>query len=347
MPEYVMPAEWERHEATWFTWPHNASDWPGKFEAIPWVFADVIRKVTATERLKLIVRDEAERESVLALLKKASIPSDKIGFYLAPTDRNWLRDNGPIFAREASSGMLAMIRFRFNGWGLYPEWQLDDAIPGFLGEQLQAFPLIDALHDGKPVVLEGGSIDVNGNGTLLTTEECLLSQEVQVRNPGMTREQLEAVLRQYLGATNVIWLGDGHEGDETHGHVDDITRFVNERTIVSVREADPTDANHRALEDNWQRLQDARLEDGSKPEVVALPMPGPIFLDGFRLPASYANFYIINDRVLVPTFNDPNDVRALGILGELFPDREVIGIHSLDLIAGGGTLHCSTQQLPA
>jgi agmatine deiminase len=261
-----------------------------------------------------------------------------------PTNRGWTRDSGPVFVRRGAE--TAIVHFHFNAWAKYRDWQKDRRVPETAAKHLGK-RLFDAEWGGRPLVLEGGGIEVNGRGTLLTTEECYLSPKVQVRNPGLGREEFEAAVKAHLGVTNVFWLASGIAGDDTHGHVDDLCRFVNPRTVVLIREDNPADANYRALAENWERIGDLRLEDGSKPEVVALPMPAPLYFDGARLPASYANFYIANAAVLVPTFNDPNDRAALGILGELFRDRPVVGIHAVDLVLGYGTLHCLSQQQPA
>jgi agmatine deiminase len=339
-----MPAEWERHEATWLGWPHNVSDWPRKFAPVPWVYGEIVRKLVPGERVRILVQSAAHEASARRLLSRVGVDLGRVEFSRFPTDRGWTRDFGPIFVRRPGSPAgVAIARFRFNAWAKYPDWKKDDRIPDRAARAL-GLPLLPVLWNGQPVVLEGGSIDVNGRGTLITTEECLLDPAVQVRNPGLSRSDYEAVLREALGATHVLWLGKGIAGDDTHGHVDDLCRFVNPRTLVLVREKDPRDANHAALEENRERLQGLRLEDGSKPEVVPLPMPAPLFQAGVRLPASYANFYIANAAVLVPTFNDPADRIALGTLSELFPDRPVVGIHAVDLVWGLGTLHCLTQQ---
>ena len=241
---------------------------------------------------------------------------------------------------------MAVAGFGFNAWARYPNWRKDAGVPARAAKALGVKFLPVRFH-GKRVVLEGGAIEVNGRGTLIATEECLLDPEVQVRNPGISRVELEGVFRDHLGASNVVWLGRGIAGDDTHGHVDDLCRFTGPRTVVLCRERDPKDENHRVLEENRERLASARLEDGSRPEVVPLPMPAPLRFDGIRVPASYANFYVCNAAVLVPTFNDPNDRIALGILSELFRDRPVVGIHAVDLVWGFGTLHCLTQQQPA
>jgi agmatine deiminase len=342
-----MPAEWERHEATWLAWPHRLSDWPGKFGPIPWAYGEIVRALAPGEIVRIIAKTARHEAQARRVLKKAGVDPARVEFFKWPLDRGWTRDFGPMFVKkDGPRGGIAIARFRFNGWAKYPDWKKDDLVPERAARAL-GLPLRPATHQGRPVVLEGGSIDVNGRGTLLTTEECLLDPVVQVRNPGLGREALEGVMREALGVGNVIWLGRGIAGDDTHGHVDDVARFVDPRRIALVQEDDPADANYRPLQECRERLQDARLEDGSRPEVVPLPMPRPLWFNGMRLPASYANFYIANAAVLVPTFNDPADRRALGTLAELFPDRPVVGIHAVDLVWGLGTLHCLTQQQPA
>jgi agmatine deiminase len=341
-----MPAEWEPHEATWIGWPHTRSDWPGRFAPIPWAYGEIVRKLAAGEQVRIISANRAEETRARRILMRVGVDPQRVEFFRLPTDRGWTRDFGPVFVRREEKGDVAIARFRFNGWAKYPDWRKDDRVPERVARALGA-PLVDVRVNGRPVVLEGGSIDVNGRGSLLTTEECLLDPEVQVRNPGLGRADLEAVFREYLGAPNVTWLGKGIAGDDTHGHVDDLCRFVSPRTVVLCREKDPRDSNYRPLEENRERLQGMRLEDGSRPEVVDLPMPAPLLFDGRRLPASYANFYVSNSAVLVPTFNDPADRTALGILAELLRDRPVVGIHAVELVWGLGTLHCLTQQQPA
>lgn len=344
---FRMPAEWERHDATWLAWPHNASDWPGKLGPIVWVYAEIVRALAPGELVRIVVRSADEERKVRRTLDRTGVDAARVEFFRAPTNRSWTRDFGPLFVRrDRPRPELAIVRFRFNAWAKYPDWKADDQIPERVATRL-GFPLMPARVGGQAVVLEGGSIDVNGRGTLVTTEECLLHPAVQVRNPGLSRADLEGMFRDYLGVSNVLWLGAGIAGDDTHGHVDDVCRFVGPRTVVLCRESDPRDANYRPLAENRERLQGMRLEDGSAIEVVDLPMPAPLHFDGQRLPASYANFYIANAAVLVPTFNDPNDRRALGTLAELVTDRPVVGIHAVDLVWGLGTLHCLTQQQPS
>ena len=346
---YRVPAEWNRHEATWLAWPHNPEDWPGKFQPIPWLYAEIVRLLAMHERVHLIVQDAKEESRASGILRRAGADLDQVTFHQWPTDRVWTRDSGPIFVRNPS-GQLAITNWKFNAWAKYDDWHLDDQIPervaGVLG--LPQWQPAIALADGSQhrVVLEGGSIDTNGEGILLTTEECLLS-EVQQRNPGVSREQLERALHDFLGIDQVIWLGRGVAGDDTHGHIDDISRFVSPSTIVTAVERNTIDLNHEPLAENLERLRAARTPDGKQFTIVELPLPRPVVFRGQRLPASYANFYVANGLVLVPTFHDPNDRVALNILAEVFPGREVIGIHSVDLIWGLGALHCMTQQQPA
>ena len=343
---FQMPAEWERHEATWLAWPHHPTDWPGKLTTIQWVYGEIVRRLAPDERVRILVRSSEESTRVRRLLGRIGVESERVELFRVPTDRGWVRDCGPIFLRRhASRGCIAVARFRFNAWARYNDWRKDDRVPERVAKALD-FKLLPVTLNGRDIVLEGGSIDLNGRGTLISTEECLLDPKTQVRNPGLGRQDYESIFRDNLDATNVLWLGRGIAGDDTHGHVDDVCRFVGPRTVVLCEEKNPRDVNHRPLAENWERLQGMRLEDGGKLQIVPLPMPAPLSFEGRRLPASYANFYIANAAVLVPTFNDPTDRIALGILGELFRDRPVIGIHAVDLVWGLGTLHCLTQQQP-
>lgn len=343
--QYLMPAEWEPHEATWIGWPHNLTDWPGKFAPIPWVFAEMARKISPGEIVRILVESKSHEQSARRVLAKAAVDLSRVEFFRIPTDRGWTRDSGPMFVRSASDNRTIIVRYRFNAWAKYPNWKKDTLMPGKASKILRK-AIIEPTHEGRHVVLEGGSIDVNGSGTLITTEECLLDQETQVRNPGFQKTDYEQVFKKYMGVTNLLWLNKGVAGDDTHGHVDDICRFVNKNTVVLAMENESGDANYVPLKENRERLEGMRLEDGSKIQVVELPMPRPLFYGKWRLPASYANFYISNAAVIVPTFNDPNDRVALGILSELFSDRIVVGIHAVDLVLGFGTLHCLTQQQP-
>ena len=345
---YRMPAEWEPHQATWLAWPHNCDDWPGKFAAIPWLYAEIVRLLAARERVQLVVEDARMEQRVTGILRRAHANLHNASFHTWPTDRGWTRDSGPIFLRNAN-GQAAIANWKFNAWAKYDDWHLDDQLPGRVAGLLgvpEWQPAIEVNGEMRRVVLEGGSIDSNGAGVLLTTEECLLS-EVQQRNPGVSRAQLEQVFSDYLGIDRVIWLHRGIAGDDTHGHIDDIARFAGPSTIVAAVEPDRRDANHEPLAENLDRLKAARTPAGRQFDVIELPMPRPVLFCRRRVPASYANFYIANGLVLVPTFHDPNDRVALNLLAEAFPDREAIGIHSVDLIWGLGALHCMTQQQPA
>lgn len=344
---FRMPAEWKAHEATWIGWPHNRTDWPGKIAPIHWVYGEIVRKIAPGETVRILINSESHEAQARRILARVGVDLKRIEFFHFPTNRGWTRDFGPMFVRRGGeSPQVAIVDFGFNAWAKYPDWQKDNAVPQRAAEALGS-KIFHAQAKGREFVLEGGSIDVNGRGTVLTTEECLLDQETQPRNPGFSCAETEVALRDYLGVTNVLWLGRGIAGDDTHGHIDDLCRFVNAETVVLCHESNAKDANYSLLEENRERLEGMQLEDGSKIEVVTIPMPAPLYLDGQRLPASYANFYISNAAVLVPTFNDPNDRVALGILSELFTDRPVIGIHAVDLVWGLGTLHCLTQQQPA
>jgi agmatine deiminase len=341
---FRMPAEWEEHAATWLGWPHELTDWPGKFAPIPWAFAEMVRLLSQVERVYLLVEDGQAEKRAREILRKAGAKLESVEFLRVPTDRGWMRDSGPICVKNAA-GEVAYNNFVFNGWAKYENHKKDAAAVRKANARLKR-RLFLPVHKGRRVVLEGGSIDVNSKGTLLTTEECLQSK-VQQRNPGFTKDDYAKVFQQYLGVNNVLWLGNGIAGDDTHGHVDDLARFVNPTTVVTVVEEDREDANYAPLQDNLGRLRTMKDQDGRALQVEPLPMPRPVFFDGQRLPASYANFYIANRLVIVPTFNDANDRLALNTLAKLFSDREVVGIHCRDLVLGLGTLHCMTQQEPS
>jgi agmatine deiminase len=336
MADFLMPAEWAEHKATLLAWPHNKEDWPGKFEPIPYVFAEIIRNLTAHERVWLLIRNEKDHRRAIDVLERSGVDLKKIDFFNVPTDRIWMRDAGPILVNSGKKKV--MLDWRFNAWAKYPNHKKDDKIPATLAGAM-GYETVQPMHKGKRVVLEGGAIDVNGKGTLITTEECLLSKKRQVRNPGFTRDDYEEVFAKYLGIDNVLWMENGIVGDDTHGHVDDITRFVSEDTIITCVEPDKKDPNHKLLQENVNRLKKTKFN------VVELPMPKPVIFEGERLPASYANFLIANKQVLVPTFNDANDRLALNILAECFKGRDIIPIHSLDFVWGLGTIHCASQQI--
>jgi agmatine deiminase len=357
-----MPAEWEPHAATWLAWPHYRDDWPGKFEPIPWVYAEIIRNLARHERVELIVNDAVSERRARKTLKQANTLTESVRFHRWPTNRVWTRDSGCTFVtprapnftspdsrgrlspRDHLGGQVCAVTWRFNAWAKYSNYQHDEKIGALIARSAGADG-VQPFFRKKRVVLEGGSIDVNGQGRLLTTEECLLSK-TQRRNPDMKRADYERVFADYLGIQNVIWLKSGIAGDDTHGHVDDITRFVSPDTVVTAVESDPSDPNYEPLRENIRRLRAATDQDGKSLAIIELPMPAPVIFDGRRLPASYANFYIANGLVLVPVFNDPNDRFALDILADLFPDREVVGIYCGDLIWGFGAIHCMTQQQP-
>ena len=331
---FRMPAEWEPHEATWLAWPHEESDWPGKFEPIPWLYGEIVRHLSRVERVNILVVGRGHENQVRKILAKCHVNMDAVRLFQHRTNRSWTRDFCPIFIKNAK-GQVAITDWLFNGWAKYDNWQRDNAVPSYIADELR----IDRAE--PELVLEAGSIDVNGQGKLITTRECLLSP-VQARNPGKTQQELEQALHDFLGITEVIWLENGIVGDDTHGHIDDLARFVNPDTVAIIEEHDKSDENYAILQENL-----AILKSRQDLRTVTLPCPAPVVFDGQRLPASYANFYIANKLVLVPTFMDKNDRVAMNTLAELFPDREIIGIPATDLVLGLGTLHCMTQQQPA
>jgi agmatine deiminase len=352
---YRMPAEWEPHVSTWLGWPHNRSDWPGKFQPIPWVYAEIVRHLAPVEQVDIIVEDAATEAKAREVLDRANVLFNSVRFHGWRTNRGWTRDFSPIFVkRDNQRDPIAAINFRFNGWAKYRDWQLDARAAEKIARSLK-LPTWTPTRAGaesrarpkeQRIVLEGGSIDVNGRGLLLTTEECLLS-DAQCRNPGLSRADMEQVFSDYLGIEKVLWLDRGIAGDDTHGHIDDLARFVSPDTIVTAVERDPSDPNYEPLDANRQRLRGLTDQRGRQLNIVELPMPAPVVFRGRRLPASYANFYIANRHVLVPVFNDPNDRRALNILADLFPDRDIIPIYCGDLVWGLGAIHCMTMQQPA
>jgi agmatine deiminase len=342
---FRMPAEWAPQERIWLSWPHARGDWPGKFAPVPWVFAEMVRVITGSgQRVGLLVKDAAARSEAMDYLDRAGATLTLVDILEIKTNRGWLRDCGPIWAKDAQ-GALVALDWKFNGWAKYANHKLDNAVPPHI-TAFTKHQTITPMHKGKPVVLEGGGIEVDGAGTVIVTEEWLLS-DTQIRNKGFTREDYEQVFATYLGATNTIWLEAGIVGDDTHGHVDDITRFVDERTIVTAIESDTNDANYDRLHENKRRLQKARDQNGKAFEVIDIPMPRPVLFEGQRLPASYANFLICNKVVLVPVFNDAADATALKTLEACFPKRQVVPIYARDLVWGLGTIHCLSQQQPA
>jgi agmatine deiminase len=347
---FRMPAEWEPHAATWIAWPHERSDWPGpgKLEAVRWVYGEVVRHLAPGEIVRILVQDEAAVRQIAGISKRIGVAPERVECVRVPTDRSWTRDSCPIFVRR-DDGDVAAVGWRFNGWAKYPNHTRDAKVPAAVARRRKCTlftPTAEIDGTTRRLVLEGGAVEVNGRGTILVTEECLLSP-VQERNPGLGRDGTERALREWLGVRHVVWLGDGIAGDDTHGHVDDLARFVDPTTVVLAMADDPGDENFARLRENHARLSHATDENGRALRVVALPLPEPLLYEGYRLPASYANFYVGNAAVLVPTFNDPADRRALATLSELFPGRRVVGIHAVDLVLGLGTIHCMTQQEPA
>ncbi|HED08297.1 MAG TPA: agmatine deiminase family protein [Ignavibacteria bacterium] len=337
---FRLPAEWEKHEAVWIAWPHNRNDWPGKFVPIKWVYAEIVKALIPGDKVRILIQSEKHKLKAGGILKSSHVFSEKIEFIKFETDRGWLRDISPVYVENEKSKKLEQVSFKFNAWAKYNDYKKDKKFPGFISKKFN-IKNTDVKHKNRKVVLEGGSIDSNGKGTLLTTKECLLDEKIQIRNEGFSQEDYENVFYKYLGIKKVIWLNKGIAGDDTHGHVDDICRFVNKNTVVAADEENPKDENYKPLKENLEIL-----EGENKLNIVKLPMPEPRYFKNQRLPVSYTNFLIANGSVLVPTFNDKNDRKALGILSELFPNRKVIGIHSVDLVWGLGTIHCLTKEQP-
>jgi agmatine deiminase len=340
-----MPAEWEPHRATWIAWPHHEPDWPGKLAAIPWVYAEIVRILASHEHVEILCDDDTVLGDARTALDAHGVPGNRVRCHVVPTDRVWLRDSAPT-ATVDEDGRVVLVNWAFNGWAKYDNWARDAEIGKFFSGVTGLERVEPRRPSGERIVLEGGGIEVNGEGLMLVTEEWLLSN-VQVRNPGMTRADYEHVFAEWLGVNRTIWLGEGCVGDDTHGHVDDVARFVSADTIVVAVEEDPRDDNHERSTDNLKRLEHAARAVHRPLRIVTLPFPRPVVMNGERLPASYANFYIANGVVIVPTFNDPNDRLALNTLASVMPVRRVIGIHAVDLVWGLGTLHCLTQQEPA
>ena len=337
---YYFPAEFSKHAATWLSWPHKEASWPGKIESIYPVYAQFIKLVAEGERVHINVVDEKMKQQALVHLQKAGADLNNVEFFLHPTNDAWCRDHGPAFLINPQAAQKKLIvDWGYNAWGgKYPPFDLDDNIPTLIAKHYN----IPVVYPG--IVMEGGSVDFNGKGTVLTTTSCLLNEN---RNPHLDQKQIEEYLYNYYGVTNILWLGDGIVGDDTDGHIDDITRFVNEDTVVTVMEADRQDENYAPLKENRKLLDKMKLENGKSINVVELPMPAAVVYEDMRLPASYGNFYISNKYVVVPTFEDKNDDRALEILQKCFPDRKVVGLNSIDIIWGLGSFHCLSQQEPA
>ena len=337
---YSMPAEWAPHRATWLSWPHNRETWPVQLKQVRSVWIEMIQALSPHEQVYLLVNDEQTRQDVTARLKTSGAVMDHVSLLLIPTIDVWMRDYGPTFlTRDREENPLAFNDWFFNGWGgKYKTYEKDDQVAKEIAALL-GVPVFD-----QQIVLEGGSIEVNGCGTCLTTEQCLLNQN---RNPHMNRGELEQFLKDSLGTSHVIWLGEGIAGDDTDGHIDDTARLVNPTTVVCVLEPNSSDENYAPLQENYERLQSARDQNGNRLAIIPLPSPNPVHYEGTRLPASYANFYIANEVVLVPIFGDPHDREALGILQDLFPDRKIVGLRCNEVVSGLGAIHCVTQQEPA
>ena len=338
-----FPAEWEPHRATWLAYPHLATDWPGKLTAARLAFVEFARKLAEHETVRLLVRTDREALRAQSTLRRGGVNADDLDFHICPTDRSWLRDSGPTLVKF--NEQLQAVCWQFDGWSRYSNWTADARVGPFIADAI-GIPVVQPRIGPNRVRMEGGAIDTNGTGTILTTEQCLLSRRRCGLNRAPARHEFEAAFDRHLGCTNTLWLGHGIAGDDTSGHVDTLARFVGQRTVAAVVEPDPRDDNHASLRDNLGRLRAMRDETNRPLEVVELPMPRALYYDGYRLPATYANFYIANGCVLVPTYNDPNDRVALRILGETFPDREVCGLHSVDLVLGLGSLHCLAQPEP-
>jgi agmatine deiminase len=335
-----MPAEWEPHRGTWLSWPHKEASWPGKFGPVPRIFAKMVRHLADREEVHINVAGPAMEHEVRRVLADEGAGSGNVFFHYNPTNDAWCRDHGPIFVQRAEGDRReqAIIDWGYNAWGgKYPPYDLDDVVPTRIGEELG----IPVYHPG--IVMEGGSIDVNGRGSLLTTEACLLNPN---RNPQLDRAGIESYLQAYLGVRHILWLGDGIVGDDTDGHVDDLTRFVDPTTVVTAVEADVADENYEPLQANLERLRTMTDQDGRPLRVVPLPMPRPLYHEDQRLPASYANFYIANGIVLLPAYNPERDEQAAAVLSRVFPDREIVPIDCTDLVWGLGAFHCVTQQWP-
>lgn len=336
---FHFPAEFAPHTATWLSWPHKEASWPGKIETIFPVYAEFIKHVAEGERVNVNVANETMKQKAIAHLEKAGANLQQVNFFFHPTNDAWCRDHGPAFLIHKTEKKKMVVDWGYNAWGgKYPPYDLDDVVPTLIAKHYG----LPVVHPG--IVMEGGSVDFNGRGTVLTTTSCLLNPN---RNPHLNQQQIEQYLVDFYGVSNILWLGDGIVGDDTDGHIDDLTRFVNEDTVVTVMEENQRDENYQPLKENLEMLQKLKLENGKSMNIVELPMPSKIVYEDMRLPASYANFYISNNYVVVPTFRDKNDDRALSILQGCFPERKVIGLDSVDIIWGLGSFHCLSQQEPA
>lgn len=339
----LMPAEWEPHRATWIAWPHAEDDWPDKFATIDWVYAEIVRLLAKSEQVEIICRDHEQLERVQFCLAQHHV-AQNFNLHILDTDRSWLRDSAPTAIKDGSQ--TKWVKWQFNAWAKYDNYHLDEKVPELVG-RVSKHTSIQAVRDdnNQPFVLEGGAIDTDGQGTLLVTEECLQS-EIQCRNPGFSKEDYERHFEKYLGISKTIWLVGGCEGDDTHGHIDDVARFVPGNKVLLAYEENPEEEFHAVSKQNEEILKNSKNALRESLQVIRLPMPEPMYFGEERLPASYANFYVGNKVVIVPTFNDKNDRIALSLIADCFPDRETVGISAVDLVLGFGTLHCLTQQEP-
>jgi agmatine deiminase len=346
LPQYHKLPEWHEHSATWLAWPHNQDDWPEKHTCITWAFLEIMRCLHKSEQINLLVKTKSQQNIVAKLCQKININLDKINFFVIPTNRAWLRDSGPFFVKQPENNLQkTILNFEFNAWAKYSNFHLDNQVPNEIAHK-QSCPIVQPTYNNHPIVLEAGALEVNGKGTLIATEECLIQNKIQARNPHLTKQDLESIFHTYLGITNTIWLNKGLIGDDTHGHIDDLCRFANSHQILISETLNKQDPNYSILKENKQILNESFLENYQKPEIILLPMPEKVVFQNTFLPASYANFYIANKIILVPTFNDPNDRFALDIIAQCFPTKTIIGIHSVDLIWGFGAIHCLSMDEP-
>ncbi len=341
---YKMPAEWEPHRATWLAWPRNAQDWPGKFATVHWAFVEMVRHLSVGEDIEILVESQKARQRVIKKLEDSHIDLVRVHFHIVPTDRAWLRDSGPSFVHD-SQGQLVALDWHFNAWARYPTWKKDNKVAQKIAKAAAVASVQPKSEHRQRIVMEGGAFDVDGRGLVMATEECLLS-ETQARNPGLSQEEIEAIFKKYLGAKKMLWLSAGLVGDDTHGHIDVIARFVGPSKVIHAVERNSKDENYSPLQENKNRLKRFRDTRGRALDLVELPQPRPLYYRGLRLPATYMNFYVGNQFVIVPTYNDPSDRVALNTLAQVFPKREVVGIHAVDIVLGQGSLHCLTQQEP-
>ena len=345
---FIMPAEFEKQKLVWIVWPHNKDDWPGYFTSIPITIANIISKISTSQKVNLIIRKKENKNIILKLLKEKNYKKSNVKFYKINTDRIWIRDSGPIYAKSKLNGKKTILNFSFNGWSKYQNYKNDNKIPSEISKLTkvkEVTPYIDNREKKYYPVLEGGAFDVNGNGSILLTKECLLSKK-QERNPGLSKKDYQIFLKRYLGVENFIWLNKGIEGDDTHGHIDDISRFVSNNTIMTSIEKNKKEKNYKKLNENLKILQNAKDINGEKFRIIKIPMPKAKYINKVRVPATYLNFFIANKAILLPVFNDKNDIKVLKIFKSFFKHKKIISIDCSDLIWGFGAIHCMTQQEP-